>query len=49
MHGDKSPRADIVDCGDEQAFFDNRDYVIVSESNSGNVSIVPDVYDQGES
>ena len=47
--GRKSPKADIVVCRNAAALQANRDYVIVVECKSDNVSIDPDDYDQGES
>jgi type I restriction enzyme M protein len=47
--GRKSPKADVVVCKDAAALQDNRDYVLVIETKSDNVSIDPRDYDQGES
>lgn len=47
--GRKSPKADVVVCKDAEALQDNRDYVLVVETKSDNVSIDPRDYDQGES
>jgi type I restriction enzyme M protein len=47
--GRKSPKADVVVCRDAAALQDNRDYVLVVETKSDNVTIDPLDYDQGES
>jgi len=47
--GRKSPKADVVVCKDAEALRDNRDYVLVVETKSDNVTIDPRDYDQGES
>jgi type I restriction enzyme M protein len=47
--GRKSPKADVVVCIDAEALRDNRDYALVVETKSDNVSIDPRDYDQGES